>query len=82
MKISLTPLLSDDREPVMNIFSYYVENSFSAYPESKLPYEFFDRFLSICQGYPAVAARGESGELIGFGMLRPYNPWPVFSDGS
>lgn len=37
-----------DRESVMDIFNYYIENSFSAYPERKLPYEFFDTFLNMC----------------------------------
>jgi L-amino acid N-acyltransferase YncA len=79
LKITLTPMSLNDREPVIDIFNYYVENSFSAYPERKLPYEFFDTFLSMCQEYPTATARDEAGELIGFGMLRPYNPIPAFS---
>ncbi len=79
MKITLTPMSPDDREPVMDIFNYYIENSYAAYPEQKLPYEFFDIFLSMCQGYPTAIARNESGETIGFGLLRPYNPLPAFS---
>jgi L-amino acid N-acyltransferase YncA len=79
MKTMLTSMSSSDREPVIDIFNYYVEYSFSAYPETKLPYEFFDTFLNICQGYPAVTARNEADEVIGFGMLRPYNPIPAFS---
>lgn len=69
----------NDRESVIDTFNYYVENSFSAYPERTLPYEFFDTFLNICQGYPAATARDESGKVVGFGMLRPYSPIPTFS---
>ncbi len=79
MKISLAPMSRDDRESVVDIFNYYVENSFSAYPEKKVPYEFFDTLWAMCQGYPAVTARDERGEVIGFALLRPYNLMPAFS---
>lgn len=79
MKTSLTPIKSDDRESVIDIFNYYVENSFAAYPEKKVPYEFFDIFMNMCQGYPTAAAKDESGNFIGFGMLRPYSPIDAFS---
>lgn len=79
MKTTLIPMSSDDRVPVMDIFNDYVKNSFSEYPEKELPYEFFDTLLTMCQGYPAVTVRNESGEVIGFGMLRTYNPMPAFS---
>ena len=36
---------------VIDIFNYYVENSFATYPELKLPYEFFNKFLEITGGY-------------------------------
>ncbi len=79
MEITLVPLTSDHREPVMDIFNYYIENSFAAYPEKKLPYEFFDTILTFCQDYPTAAATVEPDEVVGFGMLRPYNPIPTFS---
>lgn len=69
----------EDRESVMDIFNLYVENSYAAYLERKLPYEFYDTLLGMCQGYPAVTARNETGDVVGFGMLRPYNPMPTFS---
>ncbi|MDD3925249.1 MAG: GNAT family N-acetyltransferase [bacterium] len=79
MKTTLTPMSLSDRESVIDIFNYYVENSFAAYPERKLPYEFFDTLFGMCQGYPAVTVRDEAGEILGFGMLRPYNPMQAFS---
>jgi hypothetical protein len=45
MEHIIIPLSSEDREPVMDIFNYYIENSFAAYPEKKFPYQFFDMFL-------------------------------------
>jgi len=79
MELTLTPITPDDRDAVMDIFNYYVENSFAAYPENKLPHEFFGTLLKMCEGYPSVAVRDENGAVIGFGMLRPYSPMPAFA---
>ena len=38
---------------VIDIFNYYIENSFAAFLENKLPYEFFGNFLELAKGYPA-----------------------------
>jgi phosphinothricin acetyltransferase len=62
----------------MEIFNYYIENSFAAYPEQRLPDEFFDALFIMSNGYPTVAARTEDGVVTGFGLLRPYNPLPAF----
>jgi L-amino acid N-acyltransferase YncA len=79
MNITLEPITKDKQKEIMDIFNYYVENSFAAYPENKLPYEIFDMFLKMCEGYPAVTANDEEGNVLGFGMLRAYNPLPTFS---
>ena len=79
MNIKIKPLTKEHRKEVMDIFNYYVENSFAAYPENILPYEFFDKFLQMSQGYPAIIAEDENGQVLGFGMLRAYNPLSTFS---
>jgi len=79
MGITLTPISTDDRGAVVDIFNHYVDNSFAAYPETHLPYEAFDKLLELSRGYPTVAARDEHGALLGFGMLRPYSPIPAFA---
>lgn len=78
MKIILSPICKDDGKEVMDIFNYYIENSFAAYPDNRLPYEFFDRLLRMSRGYPTVTARTDEGTVAGFGLLRPYNPMPAF----
>jgi phosphinothricin acetyltransferase len=66
---------------VMDIFNYYVENSFAAYPEQKLPYEFFGKFLEMTRGYPAYVIKNNAdGKVIGFCFLRAYNPMPIFRE--
>jgi L-amino acid N-acyltransferase YncA len=79
MEYLVTPLSSEDRESVMDIFNYYVENSFAAYPENKLPYHAFDMFLQMSNGFPSGAIKDQNGEIVGFGMLRSHNPIPTFS---
>jgi L-amino acid N-acyltransferase YncA len=80
MKIRFDKMVEDDREAVIDIFNDYIENSFAAYPEKKVPYGLFDQFLKLTEGYPAFAARdGESADrLVGFAFLRPYLPLGEF----
>jgi phosphinothricin acetyltransferase len=40
--------------PVIDIFNTYIENSFAAYPEAKVRYDFYDRLLEITKGYPTL----------------------------
>jgi len=79
MDFSLQPISQEDREALIDIFNYYVDNSFSAYPETKVPYDFFDTLLEMAHGYPTVAVRDKNNNLIGFGMLRRYSPFSTFS---
>ncbi len=64
---------------VMDIFNYYIENSFYAYPETRIPNQFFSKFLEIAKFYPAFVIKTE-GIIVGFCLLRPYNPFPVFKE--
>lgn len=63
----------------MDIFNHYVENSFAAYPETKLSYDAFDMFLQMSQDYPTAKVIDKNGRAIGFGMLRSHNPMPTFA---
>jgi L-amino acid N-acyltransferase YncA len=72
--VSISP---EDREEIVDIFNYYVENSFAAYPERRVPYEFFDFLLQATAGYPTVIVKDKSKSILGFGMLRPYSPMPT-----
>jgi len=79
MTYSIRPITDTDREVMMDIFNHYVEHSFAAFPESKLPYRAFDMFRQMAQGYPSGTMADQSGAVVGFGMLRAYNPIPVFA---
>lgn len=79
MEYSISPLSHEDREAIMDVFNHYVENSFAAYPEDRLPYQAFDMFLQMSHGLPAGSVRDRNGRIVGFGMLRAHNPMPTFS---
>jgi phosphinothricin acetyltransferase len=79
MEYGFDPISVDDEKAIIDIFNYYVENSFAAYPETRVPYTFFDILMQMSEGYPRVAARDEHGRVVGFGMLRVHNPMPTFS---
>ena len=77
MAISFESLAEEHRIPVMDIFNYYIENSFAAYPDKTLGYEFFDKITDNTKGYPAYAIKSEE-KIIGFCYLSAYNPLPSF----
>jgi L-amino acid N-acyltransferase YncA len=79
MEYSINPISDEDRESIMDIFNYYVDNSFAAYPVKKLPYQAFDMFLQMSDGFPTGSVRDQNGRIVGFGMLRSHNPMPTFS---
>jgi phosphinothricin acetyltransferase len=63
MEYSISPITNEDRESIIDIFNYYVENSFAAYPENKLPYQAFDMLLQMSEGYPTGSIYPESVSL-------------------
>ena len=79
MDFTIAPVLKEDGKAIIDIFNHYVENSFAAYPEGRAPYEFFDLLLNLSEGYPFLVARDCGGNVLGFALLRPHNPMPVFS---
>jgi L-amino acid N-acyltransferase YncA len=63
---------------VAAIFNHFVEHSYAAYPEERVTAAFLDQIRSMSHGYPALSVRTETGEVVGFGFLRPYHPAATF----
>ncbi|MDL2286785.1 N-acetyltransferase family protein [Desulfococcaceae bacterium OttesenSCG-928-F15] len=78
MSYSIQPLTTKDREAVISLYNYYVENSFAAYPEKKVPNLAFDSYMLGAQALFAAVAKDEKGLVAGFGTARIFNPIPVF----
>ncbi len=79
MNLIFEPMSAEHERDVMDIYNYYARNTFFAYPENPLPNQFYSRFLEIGKTHPAYAIIAD-GEVIGFCLLRPYNPFPVFRE--
>lgn len=72
--VILEPMAESQGRAIIDIFNHYVTQSFAAYPDQPVPYEFFARFQQMAQGYPAYVALVEPGQVAGFGFLRPVHP--------
>lgn len=68
----------DDAAAIIDIFNHYVEHSFASYCKTKVGPEFASRLLGIGARYPFVAAKDDSGMVLGFGLLHPYHPGDTF----
>jgi len=79
MTFSIVPAGKEDGKAIIDIFNHYIENSFAAFPEHAVPYQLIDQFRKISEGYPFFVARDGANAVLGFAMLRPHSPMPVFS---
>ena len=79
MAFRVDPLSLADRWAVVDIFNYYIENTFAAFPEERVTDEFFDWLLRLSRGYKALSAKDKNGRVIGFGLLRAHSPVPTLS---
>jgi len=79
MDLHLEIISPEDRKPVIDIFNHYIENSFAAYSEQRVPYDFFDLLIKSSSGYPTIVVKNKERAVVGFGLLRPYHPFSVFS---
>lgn len=79
MNISFEPLAKEHRTEIIDIFNFYISNSYSAYPEENVSYDYFDKFLEIATHFPAFAVRNND-RIIGFCFLNSYNPVSTFNE--
>ena len=47
MNISFEQLSEKHRFSIMDIFNYYIENSFSAYSDNVFDYDFYNKFIDL-----------------------------------
>jgi L-amino acid N-acyltransferase YncA len=79
MDHTLHPVCVEDGRAIIEIFNHYVENSFAAFLEDRVPDEVFNLFLEMARGYPFLVAKDGDGRVLGFGFLHPHNPMAAFS---
>ncbi len=64
-----------DSTAVLSIFNYYVENGDSAFPEAPVSLELIS--LIGQEAYGVFIAECNEG-VAGFGLIRPFQPFPAF----
>ncbi len=70
--VQLVPLQAEHRRGFIEVYNYYVLNSPAAFPEQPVPYDFFDKFLTIAQTYPACIMIDDT-KVVGFALLHAYH---------
>lgn len=78
MPYRLRNITEADRTAVVDIFNYFVEHTFAAYPETRVGYEIFDRFLALARRFLAVTVINERDAVVGFAILHPFHPADSF----
>ena len=78
MSYSFEKMANHHGTAVIDIFNYFVSNSFAAYPAEPVSYEFFDHFLNMARGYPAVVVKDDAGTIVGFAFLHAFRSGSTF----
>jgi phosphinothricin acetyltransferase len=73
MSYSFTPMRTSDGKAVIDIFNFFIENSFAAYPEEKVDISFYDRLMEMAEEYPSAVVRDESQKIVGFALLHAHH---------
>ena len=61
-----------DKDAVVGIINYFIENSYANYMEGKVDGSFFDMARNMCRNGIFYVIDSEQSGVIGFGMLRPH----------
>jgi phosphinothricin acetyltransferase len=79
MDYNLRKVDKKDGKQVIDIFNYYIENSFAAFLDNQMSYDKFEALVDLFKGYPFYVIEDEKKGVIGFGFLGTYHPSIVFS---
>lgn len=74
-EMKIREMQESDRDAVMRIFNHYAATSFAAYPDGPLPPQFF---ALVREGALTALVLEDDGDVAGFGLLKPFLPFPVF----
>ncbi len=73
MDYSLETMSASHQQAVIDIFNYFIRHSYAAFLATPVNYDFFDHFLRMSRGYPAVVVRDAAQQVVGFAFLRPHH---------
>ena len=76
--VSIRKATDQDCDQIVDIFNYYVEHGYAAYPEKPLDRRLFDFLKTIIYGNAFFVVEDRAEHVIGFGFLKKYHPYPAF----
>ena len=74
--VKIRPVTDVDRDAVTRIFNYYVINGYAAYPDQPVTEKFYQYLREGTYSFLVIEA---PEGVIGFGVTKPFLPFPVFS---
>lgn len=77
--MSFEKLSMEHKYSVMEIYNYYIENTFAAFPGTKLPSDFYQKILDDIKDYPAYAVKLDD-KIVGFFYLCSYKNYKTFKE--
>jgi L-amino acid N-acyltransferase YncA len=78
MEYTFENMKDSHRKAVVDIYNFFIKNSYAAYPDETFGYEIFDYFKKISAGYPAVVVKDGSGKIVGFAFMSSFHPVETF----
>jgi L-amino acid N-acyltransferase YncA len=78
MDYSIRKIKDDDGEGIIHIFNYFIDHGFAAYPETRVPTEFFTKFQEIAPQDTLYVVEIPEKYVVGFRFLKTFNPMSVF----
>ena len=79
MNLSFEKLSMEHKYPVMEIYNYYIEHTFAAFPGNKLPSNFYEKILDDIKDYPAYAVKLDD-KVVGFCYLCSYKIYKTLKE--
>lgn len=70
---------SGDKQAVTDIFNYFVENSYAAYPEKKVAPVFVEKLQDPVINGSFYVVKNSRQSIVGFGLLKRHHAYEVFS---
>ena len=63
---------------IINIFNFYVKNTFAAHSSTPVGQYYFTQIWQMAENYPFLVVESEEKEVVGYGLLTDYHPAPAF----
>jgi phosphinothricin acetyltransferase len=82
MEYNIRSLKTTDRQKILDVFNYFVKNSYAAYSELAESDEYFDRLKRISKGYPFYVVETADKDVIGYALLHPYYDMSAFENSA